>query len=193
MSTATVSRLRGTGYDAINTPTKDAGQMGWRNQIQQGIGSGTDAALRGLSGLASGDEASFQQMSAPAWRDFNQAQGGIASRFSGMGSGARRSSGHQNAQSGAATDFAERLQGQRLKLQQSAWEQLLGMGSHLFDQNLFETSLIPKKRKGWESFVGGALPVVGGVAGGALTGWNPAGIAAGAKAGGLASTAFLGE
>lgn len=161
MATPSISGLKSTGYKAIQSPTKDSGQMAWRDQIQQGIGSGTDYALKGLTGLASGDESTFQQMSAPAWRDFNQSQGGIASRFSGMGSGARRSSGHQNAQSGAATDFAERLQGQRLGLQQKAWEQLLGMGSHLFDQNMFETSLIPKKKKWYEELLSG----IGGTAG----------------------------
>lgn len=191
MSTPTVSRLRGTGYDAINTPTKDAGQMAWRNQVQQGLGSGTDAALKGLSGLASGDQSTFDQMSAPAWRDFGQAQGQLASRFSGMGSGARRSSGHQNAQSGAAVDFAERLQGQRLGLQQQAWEQLLGMGSHLFDSNMFETSLIPKKKRWWESLAGTALPIAGGVVGGIYGG--PAGAIAGAGIGGKASKAFFGD
>jgi hypothetical protein len=157
--------LSGTGYKSIQTPTKDAGQMGWRNQIQQGIQPGTASALQGLNGIASGDQSYFDQLEAPAKRQFGELQSGIASRFSGMGSGARRSSGHANAQSGAATDFAERLQSQRIGMQQKAWEQLLGMGTHLFDQNLFETSLIPKKKSGWESFFEGLGNVGGTVTG----------------------------
>lgn len=169
MSTPTTRSLKNTGYQEIQTPTKNAAQMDIFNQYNAGSKEGRAAALKGLSGIASGDESTFQQLEAPAHRQFGQLQGQIASRFSGMGSGGRRSSGHQNAQSGAATDFAERLQGQRLGLQQNAWEQLLGMGSHLFDSNLFESSLIPKKKSGWEKF-GDILGNVSGTAGGIYAG-----------------------
>src|SRR5882672_46659 len=48
-----------------------------------------------LSKLAGGDEEAFGQVEAPAMRQFQGLQGQLASRFSGMGMGARRSSGFQ--------------------------------------------------------------------------------------------------
>jgi hypothetical protein len=162
--------LGGTGYKAIQTSTKTPGQLDYYNKIMGGIGQGTDAALQGLTSQAlGGNEDYWKQLEAPAKRQFQEQQGQIASRFSGMGSGGRNSSGHQNAQSGASVDFAERLGAQRLGLQKQAWEQLLGMGTHLFDQNLFETSIIPKKKKWWESgleALSGGLGTLGGTFGG---------------------------
>ena len=49
-------------------------------------------------------------MEAPALKQFSGLQGNLASRFSGMGSGARRSSGFQNTSNQAASDFAQQLQ-----------------------------------------------------------------------------------
>lgn len=164
MSTPSIPGLKATGYNAIQTPTKNSQQMDIFNEYNAGSKEGRAAALKGLTGIASGDQSMFQQLEAPAHRQFQELQGNIASRFSGMGTGGRKSSGFQNTMSNAGTDFAERLQGQRLGLQQQAWEQLLGMGTHLFDQNLFETSLIPKKKSGWESFWEG----LGGVGGNVL-------------------------
>lgn len=168
MSSATGanSSLKGTGYQSIQTPTKNAQQMGLFDQLYGGSKNGIDSALRGLTSQAQGgNEDYWSQLEAPARREFGQLQGNIASRFSRMGSGARRSSGHQNAQSGAATDFAERLGANRINLQKQAWDQLLGMGSHLFDSNLMETSLIPKKKKWWESLGEGIAGVGGNISG----------------------------
>jgi hypothetical protein len=51
------------------------------------------------SRLARGDQDLFNEIEAPAFRQFSGIQSGIASRFSGMGSfGARNSSGFQNTQ-----------------------------------------------------------------------------------------------
>jgi len=69
-----------------------------------------------LSRLASGDQSQFEALERPALKQFGELQGNLASRFSGMGSGARRSSGFQNTASTAAQDFAEKLQSQRLGL-----------------------------------------------------------------------------
>src|ERR1700677_4482110 len=62
------------------------------------------------SRLASGDQSMFQEIEAPALRQFNELQGQNASRFSGMGLGARRGSGFQNYQNQATSDFAQDLQ-----------------------------------------------------------------------------------
>ena len=49
-----------------------------------------------LGKLAGGDQSMFEQMEAPAMRQFQGLQGQLASRFSGMGMGSRRGSGFQN-------------------------------------------------------------------------------------------------
>lgn len=153
--------MKGTGYNIINTPTKDAQQLAWRDQIMGGIGPGTNAALQGLSGIASGDESYFKQLEAPAWRQLGQAQSQMANRFSGMGSGARHSSGFQNAESGLSSDFAQQLQSQRMGLQQNAWQQLLGMGKDLFNSDMFDTHFLPKKKSFWEEMFGNMSSGVG--------------------------------
>jgi hypothetical protein len=100
--------------------------------------------------LASGDQSQFEQLEAPALRQFGALQGNIASRFSGMGSGARRSSGFQNTMSSAASDFAQQLQAQRLGLQQQAIRDLMGMGSQLLGQRPYEQFLVKKEMPFWK-------------------------------------------
>jgi hypothetical protein len=167
MSTPTVSRLSGTGYNQIRFPTKSPEQMDVIRQLMSGS-SGNIASildqLRGLSG--GGDEEYWQQLEAPAQRQFGKLQGDIASRFSGMGSGARKSSGFQNAQSGAATDFAERLQSNRLGTQSQARNQLLELYSSLLGQDLSHTGLIPKKKSFLQELFGSLAGGAGHAAGG---------------------------
>lgn len=114
-----------------------------------------------LGKLAGGDQSQFAQMEAPAFRQFGQLQGNIASRFSGMGSGARRSSGFQNAMSGAATDLAERLQAQRMGLQQQAIRDLMGMSFQLLGQRPYEQFLTQKGPSFLETLLAGISPAVG--------------------------------
>ena len=73
-----------------------------------------------LSRLAGGDQSQFAEMEEPALRQFNELQGGLASRFSGMGMGARKSSGFQNTSTAAASNFAQDLQSRRQELQRQA-------------------------------------------------------------------------
>lgn len=98
------------------------------------------------SKLAGGDQSQFEQLEAPALKQFAELQGGLASRFSGMGSGARRSSGFQNIQNQAASNFAQQLQSQRLGLQQQAIQDLMGMGSSLLGQRPYENFLVEKPK-----------------------------------------------
>lgn len=100
-----------------------------------------------LSKLASGDQSQFEQLEAPALKQFGQLQSGLASRFSGMGLGARKSSGFQQAQSSAAQDFAERLQSNRMNLQNQALKDLFGLSGELFGQKPFENYLVPEQQK----------------------------------------------
>lgn len=97
-----------------------------------------------ISKLAGGDQGIFEQIEAPAKRQFAGLQGNIASRFSGMGTGARRSSGFQNIMGQAASDFSQQLQSQRMGLQQQAIRDLMGMGSQLLGQRPYETTLTEK-------------------------------------------------
>jgi hypothetical protein len=122
-----------------------------------------------LSRLAGGEQGFFNEMEAPALRQFNQLQGNIASRFSGMGLGARRSSGFQNASTQAASDFAQDLQSRRQALQQQAIKELMGLGSDLLGQRPYEQFLLPKNDFG--SQFGGALgAAIPGAISGFLTG-----------------------
>jgi hypothetical protein len=106
-----------------------------------------------------------------------------------MGTGARKSSGFGLASSSAAQEFAEKLQGQRMGLQQQAIRDLLGMSNSLLGQQPYEQFLVPPKKKGWESFLGAGLPIAGGILGGLFGG--PAGAYMGGSMGGAAGSAFL--
>lgn len=97
--------------------------------------------------LAGGDQSQFEQMEAPALRQFGQLQANTASRFSGLGSGARRSSGFQNELGGQAASFAEQLQSNRLGLQNQAIQQLMQMSESLLGQRPFEQFLMSKPQK----------------------------------------------
>ncbi len=97
------------------------------------------------SKLANGDEGAFNQMEAPAMRQFSGLQGNLASRFSGMGMGGRRSSGFQNTMNQASSDFAQDLQSKRVGYQQQAIKDLMGMSSDILGQRPYETYLTPKE------------------------------------------------
>lgn len=116
-----------------------------------------------LSKLASGDQSQFAEMEAPALRQFNQLQGSLASRFSGMGMGGRKSSGFQNASNAAAQDFASQLQSNRQNLQRQAIMDLMGMSEGLLNQRPYETGLSQKRPHQNSALeflgsMGGALP-----------------------------------
>lgn len=137
-----------------------------------------------LGKLSRGDEQMFQQIEAPALRQFNELQGNLASRFSGASGnrqiGARRSSGFQNAASQQSADFAQSLQAQRMGLQRQAVLDLFNMQNMLLNQRPYETQLVQKQQKngGWGQIAGTLL----GAAGGSFFG--PAGAYTGAVIGG---------
>ena len=135
-----------------------------------------------LGKLAGGDQATFDQMEKPALRQFNELQGGLASRFSGMGMGGRRSSGFQNTSTQAASNLSQNLQSQRQQLQMQALQQLMGMSNQLLGQRPNEQFLTKKQQRPsfWESMI----PMAGGIAGGMMGG--PAGASMGSQlAGGM--------
>ncbi len=119
-----------------------------------------------LSRLAGGDQSMFGEIEAPALKQFSELQGNLASRFSGMGMGARRSSGFQNASNSAAMDFASQLQSQRQGLQRQAIQDLMGISNQLLSQRPYERFLTKKQEKTpfWKQMLGLISPVGGDIA-----------------------------
>jgi hypothetical protein len=136
--------------------------------LQGGLG-GEGGGLDTLSRLAAGDEEIFGQLEAPAYSAFNQQIGQLGSRFGDIG--AVGSSGFQNATSGAAGQFAEKLGSNRIGLQQSAIDKLLGLSTSFLGQRPFEDKFT-KDSEGmdWLGLLGGALGAFGGPALGAVGG-----------------------
>lgn len=137
-----------------------------------------------LSKLAGGDQSQYGEMEAPALRQFNELQGGIASRFSGMGTGGRRSSGFQNTMNQASSNFAQDLQSKRMGLRNQAIQDLMGMSNQLLNQRPQQTTLNPKQSSqsngssGWGGLIGAGL----GAGAGFFVG-GPAGAMGGAQLG----------
>lgn len=132
-----------------------------------------------LSKIAGGDEEAFNQMESPALKQFAGLQGNIASRFSGMGLGGRRSSGFQNTMNQSASDFASQLQSNRQNLQRQALMELMGMSNTLLSQRPYENFYYQKPEKqGFGGLIGAGLGGLGGFFAG-----GPAGAMTGAQLG----------
>ncbi len=144
-----------------------------------------------LSRLAGGEEGMFEQMEAPAMRQFQGLQGQLASRFSGMGMGGRRSSGFQNAANQATSDFAQQLQANRLGLQRQAIQDLQGLSSNLLGQRPYEQFMYEKPQAAWKGLLGTGATIAGGV-GGAMLG-GPMGAALGTQLGSSLGGAIAGS
>lgn len=129
-----------------------------------------------LSRLAGGDQSMFEEMEAPAMRQFQGLQGQLASRFSGMGMGGRKSSSFQNESNQATSDFAQGLQSKRMELRNQAIRDLMGMSNTLLGQKPYKNFLVDDQQGG-EFGIPGAI--MGGIAGFGFGG--PAGAAKGAQ------------
>lgn len=113
-----------------------------------------------LGRLAGGDEEIFRQIEQPKMKQFSGLQGGIASRFGGMGmgSGGIKSSGFQNTQNQAAMDFASQLQANRQGLQRQALGDIMSYSQMLLGQQPY--GLQEKQQRqpsGWGALAGTAL------------------------------------
>lgn len=160
--TGSVSKMKGTGYNQITLPNWNAGQKGLEQSLYPLLGADS-----WISKLAGGDQSQFAQMEAPALRQFGALQGNMASRFSGMGTGARRSSGFQNSMNSAGQSLAESLQGNRMELQMQALRDLMGMSNALLGQRENTYGFVPKQQKQppwWQSLLGGAGGIMSGIA-----------------------------
>lgn len=132
-----------------------------------------------LSRLAGGDEKMFQDIEAPAMRQFGDLQAALASKFSGMGTGARKSSGFMNTSNQAASDFAMNLQAQRQQLQRQALMDLMGLSEGLLGQRPFEQFLVQKQQNQLPGLIGKLFGAVPGAATGFASGGGFQGAASG--------------
>jgi hypothetical protein len=147
------------GYDVEQYANFDKNQQALYKSMFSHVGPDSYTAR-----LAAGDESLFEEMERPAFRQFNELQGGLASRFSGMGMGGRRGSGFQNAANQQTADFASDLQSKRQNLRRQAIQDLMGMSGDLLGQKpytRFLTNPEEKEPSGWESFAKGVLPIAG--------------------------------
>jgi hypothetical protein len=107
------------------------------------------------SKLAMGDQSAFEEMEAPAHRMFQEQQGKLASRFSGMGMGHRKGSAFQNAANQQSMDFAMNLASQRQGLQRQATQDLFQMAQMLMGQKPYERTINQKPAEWWEAPLAG--------------------------------------
>jgi len=166
------------GYGTYQLQNYTPGQMQLHEQGLQNVGPNSY-----LGRLAGGDDSFFDEIEAPAKRQFNEQLGGIASRFSGMGTGSRRSSGFQNSTGAAASNFAQDLASQRHGLRRQAIMDLHGMSQHLLSNQPYTRGAYQKDQGGnsWGNALSGIFS--GGLSG--LASGGPWGGLGGAALGGL--------
>jgi hypothetical protein len=114
---------------------------------------------------AMGSDQGFAPYEDYARRQFQEFSGQNASRFSGLGMGARHGSGFQNQQTQGAQDFASTLAMQRQGLQRQALMDLMGISESLLGQRPQEQFLVPKKKPFWQELLTGAAGGLGQAAG----------------------------
>lgn len=122
-----------------------------------------------LARLAGADPSLFEEMEAPALRQFSGLAGGLANRFA-TGSGRRslgnlRSSGFQNTGTAAASNFAQELQANRQGLQRQGIRDLMEISNMLLGQRPYERTIYQKPEKqssGFGGLIGAGLGGVGG-------------------------------
>lgn len=109
-----------------------------------------------LGKLAGGDQSQFEQLEAPALRQFNQFQSDTANRFSQQAPGAMSSqggSGFRNALNQGASDFAQNLHSRRLDLQRQSISDLLRISESLLGQRPYDKFLMRKKIPFWKQLL----------------------------------------
>jgi len=161
------SRLAGDkipkGYTTGQLQQYTPDQMNLFQQLFSNVGPDSRTAR-----LAAGDEDIFNEIEAPDLRQFNALQGNIASRFSGMGLGARKSSGFQNTLNSASSNFAQDLASKRQGLQRQALQDLHGLSHSLLNEKPFERFMVEKQHKEpfWKQLLGVVSPIGGDLASG---------------------------
>ena len=112
------------------------------------------------SKIAGGDEQAFNEIEAPAMRQFQALQGQVASRFSNLGGkgslSSRRSSGFQNEMNQATSNFAQDLAAKRHSLRSEAIQGLHSMYGDLVNESPY--GLVEKKKPFWQQATLSAIP-----------------------------------
>lgn len=182
-NTGTVKEKIPSGYKKASLQNFTPEQMQLFSSLFGNVGSDSF-----LSRLAQGDQGIFEQMEAPALRQFSGLQGNIASRFSGAGAGgqgralgSRNSSGFYNTMNSAASNFAQELQSQRQNLQRQALQDLMGYSKELLGQRPYENFLVQKQQSPWASIVGNLAGAIPGLATSFMGGGSPASALKGAS------------
>lgn len=104
---------------------------------------------------AMGEPGAFEEIEAPARKQFGQMQSNIANRYSGMGIGGRTSSGFGQEQNAAAQQFAESLQAKRQGLSRQALQDLATMAQMLMGQEPY--GYMEEEPSFWKSILGSGI------------------------------------
>ena len=139
------------GYNVGQLQNFDRRQTGLYNSMFDQVNPDSYMAR-----LAGGDKGIFDEIEAPQHRQFSEQLGQISSRFSGAGTGGRHSSGFQNQNTAAASNFSQDLASKRHSMQQDAIKSLWGMSGDLLGQKPTDRFLVekPQKNSGWNDFLG---------------------------------------
>jgi len=162
-----VQKAKIPGYNTQQLSTLSPEQQQLFSSVFGNMMPGLQSGIGHLGKLASGDQSAFEQLERPALSQFSSLMGGLSSRLGGAG--LRRSGGTGLAGSTAAADLAERLQGQRLGLQQNAIQQLLGLSQSLLGRQSVENVTMQKQRPAWQEFLMAMAPGLGQGLGSAAT------------------------
>lgn len=135
-----------SGYSKSSLQQFTPEQMELFQQMIQLLGP--DSFLARLAG--GGDEELFNEIEAPAKREFASTLGGIGSRYSGMGMGAQKSSAFQHENTSAAQNFAQELASQRQGLSRQAMQDLMSYSQSMMNQKPFENMLVEKAKPWWQ-------------------------------------------
>lgn len=148
-----------SGYQNTQLSTMSPEMQNLFKSLLGGVGGGANAGLSHLSGLASGDQSSFDEIEAPAYAGFNKTLGQIGSKFSQYG--AQDSSAFQNAVSGAGSELAQGLQAQRSGIRNNAIKDLLGFSNQLLGKTPHE-NVLQKEDGGFDfgELLGKVLPEI---------------------------------
>jgi hypothetical protein len=146
-----------SGYKTQQLPTMTPQMQQLFQSLLGGAGGGANAGLSHLSGLASGNQSSFEEQEAPAYAAFNKTLGQVGSKYSFYN--AQDSSAFQNALAGEGGKLAQNLQGQRSDIRNNAIKDLLGFSNQLLGKNPFE-NVLQKEDEGFDfgGLLGQVLP-----------------------------------
>lgn len=131
-------------------PTMGGGQKDIYEMLKGQFQGGAGDVYQKLFGLAQGSPGAFEQLEAPALRQFQQQIApGIAQRYAGTrgqaSSGMSASSGMQNSLAAAGANLAQDLQAQRTGIMERSMQNVLGLGNMLLGMPTQQFGLVQKQ------------------------------------------------